>query len=193
MVGSGERRFEEELRRAALAHPGQVGVHIGGNDFLVRKVLAGADLWLSPARDEPDAEGVVSALRYGAVPLVRAVGVLDDAPESASPMEAIATALNAIADVLQDREFSRQRQSVIAANAELRERELIKMASLSVAFADGLRRRGVADPAASLAAEAGVAVFRVAFERWVSEPGDRDLSQLMHESLDQLKALSSAS
>ena len=121
------------------------------------------------------------------------VGVLDDAPESASPMEAIATALNAIADVLQDREFSRQRQSVIAANAELRERELIKMASLSVAFADGLRRRGVADPAASLAAEAGVAVFRVAFERWVSEPGDRDLSQLMHESLDQLKALSSAS
>ena len=65
------------------------------------------------------------------------------------------------------RDYSRQRQSVIAANAELQERELIKMATLAAALADGLRRRGVAEPDASLAAEAGVAVFRVAFERWV--------------------------
>ena len=78
---------------------------------------------------------------------------------------------------------------MIAANAELRERELVKMASLAVAFADGLRRRGVADPNASLAAEAGVAVLRVAFERWVREPGDQDLSTIMRESLDQLKTL----
>jgi len=90
------------------------------------------------------------------------------------------------------RDYSRQRQSVIAANAELRERELIKMASLSAALADGLRRRGVTDPDASLAAEARVAVFRVAFERWASEPGDRDLSQVMRESLDQLRALTAA-
>ena len=52
-----------------------------------------------------------------------------------------------------------QRQAVIAANAELRERELIKLASLSAALADGLRRRGVPDPDASLAAEAGIAVY----------------------------------
>jgi hypothetical protein len=71
----------------------------------------------------------------------------------------------------------------------LRERELIKMASLSTALAEGLRRRGVTDPDARLAAEAGVAVLRVAFERWVTEPGDRDLLHVMHESLGQLKAL----
>lgn len=118
------------------------------------------------------------------------VGALDGAPESASPMEAVSTALDAAATTLgQRREYSRQRQSVIAANAELRERELIKMASLAAALADGLRRRGVADPNASLAAEAGIAVLRVAFERWVSEPDDQDLSYVMRKSLEQLKTL----
>ena len=75
------------------------------------------------------------------------------------------------------------------ANAELRERELIKMASLAAALADGLRRRGVPSPDASLAAEAGIAVLRVAFERWVSEPGGQELPQVMRESLGQLKTL----
>jgi AcrR family transcriptional regulator len=119
--------------------------------------------------------------------LVRA---LEEAPESASAMEAIAAALDAAATLLgQHRDYSRQRQSVIAANQELRERELVKMSTLAVALAEGLRRRGVPDPNASLAAEAGVAVFRVAFERWVTEPGDRELAQIMRESLAQLKTL----
>ena len=121
------------------------------------------------------------------------VSALDAAPDSASPMAAVSAALDAAAVVLgQHREFSRQRHSVITANAELRERELIKMASLSEALADGLQRRGVADPDAKLAAEAGVAVLRLAFERWVSEPGRRGLSKIMRESFDQLKALTAA-
>jgi AcrR family transcriptional regulator len=120
----------------------------------------------------------------------RLVAALDGVPNSATPMDAVAAALDAAATALgQHREYSRQRQSVIAANAELRERELIKMASLAAALGDGLRRRGVADPTASLAAEAGIAVLRVAFERWVREPGDQDLSNIMRESLDQLKSL----
>ena len=75
------------------------------------------------------------------------VDALESAP-SASPMQAVAAALNAAAEMLgQDREFSRQRQAVVVANAELRERELIKMSALAAALADGLRHRGVADPA----------------------------------------------
>jgi AcrR family transcriptional regulator len=124
----------------------------------------------------------------------RLVAALDEAPGSASPMEAVAAALDAAAAVLgQHRDFSRQRQQVIAGNLELRERELIKMASLAVALADGLRRRGVSEPDASLAAEAGVAVLRVAFERWVSEPGGQELAAVMQESLGQLKALTAGS
>jgi AcrR family transcriptional regulator len=116
------------------------------------------------------------------------VGALEAAPPDASPMTAVSAALDAAgAQLGQHREHSRRRQSVIAANGELRERELIKMASLAAALAKGLRGRGVAEPTASLAGEAGIAVLRVAFERWVTEPGDLDLSELMRESLAQLK------
>jgi AcrR family transcriptional regulator len=118
------------------------------------------------------------------------VTALEGAPVSASPMDAVGLALDAAAAMLGGRrEYSRRRQSVIAANADLRERELIKMASLSAALAEGLRRRGVADPDASLAAEAGIAVFRVAFERWVKARRSSDLAQVMRESLDQLTTL----
>jgi hypothetical protein len=45
----------------------------------------------------------------------------------------------------------------------------MKLASLAAAMADALRRRGVGDPAASLAAEVGIAGCRIAFERWIGE------------------------
>jgi MftR C-terminal domain len=87
------------------------------------------------------------------------------------------------------REFSRQRQIIIDANAELQERELIKLASLASAIADVLRRRGVGEPAASLTAEAGIAVFRIAFERWIEESNQQDFRHLVRDSLDELKAV----
>ncbi len=119
--------------------------------------------------------------------LVRAVV---RAPGSAAPIDAVAAALDAAGALLQERrEFALQRHTVIAANTELRERELIKLASLASALADALRRRGVSDTAASLTAEAGIAVFRVAFERWVNASNQRDFPQLIAESLDELKAV----
>ena len=118
------------------------------------------------------------------------VNAVVGAPDSVTPIDAVAAAFEAAGAMLQERrEFSRQRQAVIVASTELRERELIKLASLAVAVANALRLRGVAGPAASLTAEAGVAVFRVAFERWVHEGNQRDLPQLIHESLDQLRAV----
>jgi transcriptional regulator MftR-like protein len=118
------------------------------------------------------------------------VSTLASTPDSPAPIDAIAAALEAAGALLQERrEYARQRQTVIAANAELQERELIKLASLSAALADTLRRRGVRDPAARLTAEAGIAVFKVGFERWINEPNQPDLPQLIRESLDELKAL----
>jgi AcrR family transcriptional regulator len=118
------------------------------------------------------------------------VNAVAGAPESAAPIEVVAAALEAAGAVLQERrEYARQRQSVIAANAELQERELIKLATLAAALADALRRRGVADSAASLTAEAGIAVFRIAFERWVGETDERNLPGLMRDLLDELKAV----
>ena len=118
------------------------------------------------------------------------VKTLASAPESATPIDAVAAAFEAAGALLQERrDFAWQRQAIIDANAELRERELIKLASLAAAIAGTLRQRGVADLAASLAAEAGIAVFRIGFERWVSETGQADLPQLIRESLDELKAV----
>ncbi len=99
------------------------------------------------------------------------VSTIASAPDSAAPIEVIAAALEAAAPVLRERhELARQRQAVIAANPELQERELLKRALLAVAMADALRQRGVTEPVAGLAAEAGVIAFKTAFARWVSEP-----------------------
>ena len=115
------------------------------------------------------------------------VGAVAAAPASAAPIDAVAAGVLAAAQVLKDQDYSRRRQTIIAANPILQERELIKMASLASAFAEALRRRGVGEPAASLSAEAGVAVFRVAFERWVADGNKKDLAWLLRESFDELK------
>jgi AcrR family transcriptional regulator len=118
------------------------------------------------------------------------VSTIADAPGSVTPIDVVGAALGVAGDLLQQRrDFARRRQTVIAANAELQERELIKLASFAVAMAGALRLRGVADPAASLAAEAGIAVFRVAFEGWANESDHRDLPQRIRESLEELKAV----
>ncbi|MGP8161462.1 MAG: hypothetical protein ACLQGJ_09640 [Candidatus Dormibacteria bacterium] len=62
-----------------------------------------------------------------------------------------------------------------------------------MALADTLRRRGVRDTAARLTADAGVAVFKVAFERWVNDAGEPHLPQLIRESLAELKAVTAGS
>ena len=112
------------------------------------------------------------------------------ADPSVAPIEAIATALEQAGALMQERrEHSLQRQAVINANPMLRERELIKLASLAAALAEALRERGVADPAASLTAEAGIAVFRVAFETWVDPDEQRDLPQVIRDSLGWLRTV----
>jgi AcrR family transcriptional regulator len=117
------------------------------------------------------------------------VGKVADASAASPPIEAITSALCEVTTELFEhrREPARRRQAVIAANAELRERELIKLATLADALADALRGRGVPDPAASLAAEAGIAAFKIAFERWVDDAGERSLSRLIRESMDELR------
>jgi AcrR family transcriptional regulator len=113
------------------------------------------------------------------------------APAGAAALDAIGAALLAPTDFFDDarRPFSRLRNAVIAANAELHERELIKLARLSAALAAGLRERGVPEPDASLAAEAGIAVFRVAFAQWVADDERRGYAEIAEASLARLRSL----
>jgi AcrR family transcriptional regulator len=116
-------------------------------------------------------------------------GVMD-APATASPLEAIAAGLDASAVVFEQiPDRARERQAILAANPELQERELIKLAKLVGAGAEALRHRGVAEPAAGLAAEAGMAVLRISFDRWAADPHGQDLRKLLEESLTELKSV----
>jgi len=119
--------------------------------------------------------------------LVRAVA---DAPAAATAMDAVSAAFEAAGAILQENpERVRLRDAIVSANAELRERELIKLAALASAVAGALRDRGVPEPAASLAAETGAAVFKTAFARWISEPGEPDLPGIIRESVRELRGM----
>jgi AcrR family transcriptional regulator len=119
-----------------------------------------------------------------------------EAPDGLSPIDAVGAALEGAAELIEERrELSRQRHAVVAATPELRERELIKLATLAAALADALRKRGVTDPAASLAAEAGMAVFKISFQQWASWDGDgreQTLAQIIAQSLAELKSVAAA-
>ncbi|MGA2432226.1 MAG: TetR family transcriptional regulator [Acidimicrobiales bacterium] len=113
-----------------------------------------------------------------------------DAPRSEGPISVISAAIQAAGAVFQERrEGVLLRQRVIGANPELQERELIKLAFLATALADALRKRGVKEPSASLSAEAGIAVLKIAFQRWVREAGSHDLGQLIRDLFAELKTV----
>jgi len=119
--------------------------------------------------------------------LVRAVAA---APASATAMDAVGAAFEAAGSVLQENpERVRLRDAIVSANAELRERELIKLAAFAEAVAGALRDRGIPEPAASLAAETGAVVFKVAFARWVREPGQPDFPGIFRDLMEELRGV----
>jgi AcrR family transcriptional regulator len=119
--------------------------------------------------------------------------VLAHATAAAAPLEplgVITHALTEAAPVFEERaELVRQRQAVIAANPELQERELAKLASLVSALAHALRERGLDSTTATLAAEIGIAAFKVAFDRWINDPDQHTLAQHIRETLDATRHL----
>ncbi|HEV7624392.1 MAG TPA: TetR family transcriptional regulator [Amnibacterium sp.] len=119
---------------------------------------------------------------------------LDDAPAGTSPIRMVGAALDAAAEFFPDerRSYSRQRQLVITRNASLLERERHKLAELASAVGDGLRRRGVPEPAATLAAESGVTVFGIAFQQWIGEGERRSMADIQRAVLGELAAVASA-
>jgi AcrR family transcriptional regulator len=97
------------------------------------------------------------------------VAAIEAAPADAAPIDAVASAIERAAEVIgADRAAARRRAAIIASPAELRERELIKLAALGDGMTEVLVARGIDTTDAALAAEAGIAVLRVAFERWTS-------------------------
>jgi AcrR family transcriptional regulator len=113
------------------------------------------------------------------------------APTAAAPIDVVGEAVAASSAVLElQRGYARRRAAAIAGTPSLRERELLKLATLSRASAEALRARGVDALEAALAAETGVTAFKVGFDRWIASDDDTlTLEESIRDSLARLKAL----
>jgi hypothetical protein len=106
------------------------------------------------------------------------------------PLDAVAGALAETGELFEARrDFARQRHALIVAHAELHERELIKLASLASAIGEALRRRGVPATAASLAAETGMTIFKLAFASWIEDGKKRDLAHHVRAAHAELEGV----
>lgn len=85
LLGSGDKVLERRFRAAAEAHPA-VSVHIGYDEALSHRMIAGADAILVPSRFEPCGLTQLYGLRYGTIPIVAYTGGLIDTVISATPM-----------------------------------------------------------------------------------------------------------
>ena len=82
VLGSGDGGYENFFRHAQNRYPGRLCAWIGYNEGLSRRIYAGSDLFLMPSKSEPCGLSQMIAMRYGAVPIVRQTGGLNDTVRS---------------------------------------------------------------------------------------------------------------
>jgi len=85
VVGTGEPRYQDMWARLARWRPDRVAAYIGFDERRAHLVEAGADMFLMPSRFEPCGLNQMYSLRYGTVPIVRAVGGLVDTVRPYNP------------------------------------------------------------------------------------------------------------
>jgi starch synthase len=78
ILGAGNPVIEEQAKKLQELLPERVRVETRYDAKLARHIYAGSDIFLMPSRYEPCGISQMIAMRYGSVPLVRAVGGLHD-------------------------------------------------------------------------------------------------------------------
>jgi AcrR family transcriptional regulator len=120
----------------------------------------------------------------------RVIEAIAAAPVTATPLEAVADALDAVgreAFTTARREFIARRRAVIAANPELQEREALKGLGLTAAMTGALERRGVPALMASVAAELGALAWKIADERWSDTANGDEFSEVARRALSEVQ------
>ena len=113
-----------------------------------------------------------------------------DAADVAAPLRTVVQALAGF-DWLSvgSRESQRQRDTMIASNSDLLERELIKQQQMATEFSNALRQRGVDPATAELAARVGIEVFRTAYRHWLTADDDVDLAAMTEAVMSALATI----
>lgn len=78
ILGTGEAKYEDILKKAAKENPQMVGLVLAYDNTLAHQIEAGSDFFLMPSRYEPCGLNQMISLKYGTIPIVRATGGLDD-------------------------------------------------------------------------------------------------------------------
>jgi starch synthase len=85
LLGSGAESYVGYFQHVRDTTPAQVGVYFGYNNALAHQIEAGADIFLMPSAYEPCGLNQMYSLKYGAAPIVRGVGGLDDTIRNFEP------------------------------------------------------------------------------------------------------------
>ncbi|MFI5258602.1 MAG: TetR/AcrR family transcriptional regulator [Candidatus Limnocylindrales bacterium] len=121
------------------------------------------------------------------------VGLFGDAIRATSPdatlTECLQAAFVAAGDAMttQQRAKAAQRALVVAANAELQERGLLKHARIAGSIRAALRARGADELTARLGAEVGMLAFAIAVERWMEADNDEPFSLYAAAALSDMR------
>jgi AcrR family transcriptional regulator len=121
----------------------------------------------------------------------RLVTAITAAPAEATPLEAVACALDALGrDVFTPdrRAFTVRRRAVIDAHTDLQEREALKGVSLTASVARALADRGLPDLVARVAAELGALALTLAYKRWSDADGTEEFSAIARQVLGEVQA-----
>ncbi len=78
VLGTGDKPYEERLRKLARHYPGRIGIVIGYDEGLSHRLVAGSDIFLMPSRFEPCGLAQMYAMAYGTPPVARRTGGLAD-------------------------------------------------------------------------------------------------------------------
>lgn len=78
VLGTGDEQYHHALREAHVRHPDRCVAFLSFDTPLAQRIYGSSDVFLMPSRYEPCGLGQLIAMRYGAIPVVRATGGLAD-------------------------------------------------------------------------------------------------------------------
>jgi len=176
----------ERLEQAAL----ELFVEQGFADTTVPQITARAGLTTRTFfRHFSDKREVLFGVEQDLPALVGQL--MADAPASLRPMALIEQGLSVVASTWFEgqRDHLLTHRAVVATDASLRERSLQKQAIVSGAVRQGFRDRGLDELTSTLAAHVAVTVLDVAVDRWLDGDGEAPLTDLVRDTLHELRGL----